>query len=86
MSPTSKPTQSLSPRITQHRSSLLLIYPSLHLLSVGLPPNAQPKQWLSGWRLWTGLWGLTLAESDAFGDGMRDSQHQAWFRGLGSCM
>lgn len=57
--------------ITQHQLSLPLIYSSLslELLSVGLPPNAKPKQRLSGWRLWMWVWGLAGAECDAFGTG-----------------
>lgn len=60
---------SLSTGLPFHSSASIYSSPSLHLLSVGLPLNAQPKQRLSGWRLWTGVWGLAEAESDAFGTG-----------------
>lgn len=43
--------------------------PSLQILSVGSPPNSQPKHRLRGWRLPTGAGGLTRPESDASGTG-----------------
>lgn len=61
--------RSLSTSLPFHSHTPIYSSPCLHLLSVGLPPNAQPKQRLSGWRLWTWVWGLAGAEFDAFGTG-----------------